>query len=271
MSTDAAARATSSASRVPPLGWVLGLPLLRVVLVGLAAAITWVLLAGEDGPGAYPPEFTYAALTNLPINLISLWLVRRALHREGTRARDLIDFSWRRLGTDVLWGLLWLAALSVPFALAMMGVLVGLEGVGVFERFDTIFVPAVSGEMPDRTVLTVTAVVTVLTFAPLNAPTEELVYRGYSQGGLQRHRWPAYWAIVVPAAIFGVQHVFFAPAGPLTLAYAAAFLVWGAGAGIIVWWQRRLMPIIVAHFLTNLFTTAPLLVLVFLPDSAFTG
>ena len=31
------------------------------------------------------------------------------------------------------------------------------------------------------------------------------------------------------------------------------------------------MPIIVAHFLTNLFTSAPVLVLVFLPDSAFTG
>lgn len=271
MSTDAAPRATSSASRLPPLGRVLGLPLLRVVLVGLAAAMTWLLLAGDDGPGAFPPEFTYAALTILPINLISLWLVRRALHREGIRARDLIDFSWRRLGADVLWGLLWLAALSVPFALTMVGVLVGLEGVGVFERFDTIFVPAASGETPDRTVLTVTAVVTVLTFAPLNAPTEELVYRGYSQGGLQRHRWPAFWAIVVPAAIFGLQHVFFAPAGPLTLAYVAAFFVWGAGAGVIVWWQRRLMPIIVAHFLTNLFTSTPVLVLVFLPDSAFTG
>ena len=155
---------------VPPLGWVLGLPLLRVVLVGLAAAITWLLLAGDEGPGDFPPEFTYAALTILPINLISLWLVRRALHREGIRARDLIDFSWRRLGTDVLWGLLWLAALSVPFALTMVGVLVGLEGVGVFERFDTIFVGAESSRPPDRTLLTVTAVVTVLTFAPLNAP-----------------------------------------------------------------------------------------------------
>ncbi len=271
MSTDVRADQGPSTTRVPPLGWVLGLPLLRVVLVGLAAAITWLLLAGDDGPGAFPPEFTYAALTILPINLISLWLVRRALHREGTRARDLIDFSWRRLGTDVLWGLVWLTALAVPFAIAMVGVLVALEGVGVLEQFDTIFVGAASSEPPDRTLLTVTAVVTVLTFAPLNAPTEELVYRGYSQGGLQRHRWPTFWAIVVPAAIFGLQHVFFAPAGPLTLAYIAAFFAWGVGAGVIVWWQRRLMPIIVAHFLTNLFTSAPVLVLVFLPDEAFTG
>ncbi|HET9049820.1 MAG TPA: hypothetical protein VFN29_12770, partial [Chiayiivirga sp.] len=139
MSTDAAPRATSSASRLPPLGWVLGLPLLRVVLVGLAAAATWLLLAGDDGPGAFPPEFTYAALTILPINLISLWLVRRALHREGIRARDLIDFSWRRLGTDVLWGLLWLVVLWVPFVLAVMGVMFALYGADAFANFETVF------------------------------------------------------------------------------------------------------------------------------------
>jgi hypothetical protein len=32
--------------------------------------------------------------------------------------------------------------------------------------------------------------------------------------------------------------------------------------------QRRLMPIIIAHLLVNLMTSAPALVLLFLPDSA---
>ena len=31
------------------------------------------------------------------------------------------------------------------------------------------------------------------------------------------------------------------------------------------------MPIIIAHFLVNLFTSAPLLVLVFLPDEVLAG
>ena len=36
-------------------------------------------------------------------------------------------------------------------------------------------------------------------------------------------------------------------------------------------WQRRLMPIIVAHLLVNLFTSLPALVIVFLPSEAVTG
>ena len=131
----------------------------------------------------------------LPVNLVSLALVRRALHREGQRARDLIDFSWRRLGTDVLWGLLWLAVLWVPFVLAVMGVMFALYGANAFASFQTVFYDPDSAPTFDHALLAVLAIVSVVTFAPLNAPVEELVYRGYSQGGLVR-RWPAAWAMV---------------------------------------------------------------------------
>ena len=270
MSTDAVSptRLAVRTPAAPRLTGLLGLPLLRVALVGLAAVLTWGVIAGADGPGPFPPTFGFSAATILPVNLICLWLVRRALHREGLRARDLIDFSWRRLGTDLLWGLLWLMALSVPFALALIGTLVALHGFSVFEQFDTLFYDAEAAPAVDQALLSVVAIITVTTFAPLNAPTEELLYRGYSQGGLQR-RWPVIWAILVPAAIFGVQHVFFASTPDLMLAYVAAFFVWGIGSGLIVLWQRRLMPIIIAHLLVNLFTSAPALVIVFLPPEAF--
>ncbi|KRE21271.1 hypothetical protein ASG80_14630 [Agromyces sp. Soil535] len=262
---------TSSVPEEPaPVRSLVGLPILRVAMVGCAALITWLALLAAGFPSPFPPTILFAAAAMLPVNLASLALVRRALHREGQRARDLIDFSWRRLGTDVLWGLLWLVVLWVPFVLAVIGMMFLLYGGDAFANFQTVFYDQDSAPPFDRVLLTVLAIVSVVTFAPLNAPVEELVYRGYSQGGLVR-RWPVVWAIVVPAAIFAAQHVFYAATPDAMLVYLAAFFVWGVGSGMIVLWQRRLMPIIVAHFLVNLFTSAPALVIAFLPPEVVAG
>lgn len=267
MSTDVAVQAGSTSTRAPAVAALLGLPALRVVLVGLAALGTWIALASTGSPGPFPPGMLFAAATMLPVNVLSIVLVRRALHRSGQRARDLIDFSWRRLGPDVLWGLLWLAVLWLPFILAVAGVMFALHGGAAFEQFATVFYDADAAPPVNRVGLTVLAIVSVATFAPLNAPAEELIYRGYSQWGLER-RWRSLWAIVVPAAIFALQHVFYAATPDAVLVYLAAFFVWGVGSGIIVHRQRRLMPIMIAHLLVNLMTSAPALVLLFLPDSA---
>jgi uncharacterized protein len=271
MSTDVRAPAQAdSAQRASRLTGPIGLPVFRVALVGFVALLIWLALAAAGQPGPFPPAIVFAAAAMLPVNLVSLALVRRALHREGRRARDLIDFSWRRLGTDVLWGLLWLTVLWIPFALAVMAMMFALHGFEAFASFQTVFYDSESAPPFDRVLLTVVAIVSVATFAPLNAPVEELVYRGYSQGGLRR-RLPVLWAIVVPAAIFAVQHVFYASTPDAMLVYLAAFFVWGIGSGLIVLWQRRLMPIIVAHLCVNLFTSAPALVIAFLPPEAFPG
>ncbi|HET8780695.1 MAG TPA: CPBP family intramembrane glutamic endopeptidase [Agromyces sp.] len=268
MSTDAEATSRLQPPTVTRLSGLIGLPVLRVVLVGLAAVVTWLVLQAAGDDSSFPPMMLYAAASMLVVNLISLALVRRALHADGRRARDLIDFSWRRLGTDVLWGLLWLAVLWIPFALAVVGVGFAMYGVDVFARFDTLFYDPTYVPTFDRSLLTVLAVVTVVSFAPLNAPTEELIYRGYSQGGLFARGWPAVWAILVPAAIFASQHVFYAATPGAVPIYLVAFLLWGIGSGLIVRWQGRLMPIIVAHFLVNLMTSAPALLIVFLPAAA---
>ncbi|RXZ66884.1 CPBP family intramembrane glutamic endopeptidase [Agromyces albus] len=268
MSTDVAAPAEATAPRTPAVTVLLGLPLLRVALVALAAVITWLLLLAAGERSTFPPSLLFGAAIMLPVNVVSLVLVRRALHREGLRARDLIGFSWRRLGADIAWGLLWLSALSLPFALAIMGMMFALHGGAAFERFDTVFYDEAATPTLDRALLAALAIVSVVTFAPLNAPAEELVYRGYSQGGLVR-RWPAAVAVLVPAIVFAVQHVFYAATPSAVPVYLVAYLVWGIGSGLIVLWQRRLMPIIVAHFLVNLMTSAPALVLTFLPEEAF--
>ena len=190
MSTDASADPEAPAQPDPvepaAVRSLVGLPVLRVALVGCAALLTWLGLAAAGDPGPFPPTILFAAAAMLPVNLVSLALVRRALHREGQRARDLIDFSWRRLGTDVLWGLLWLAVLWVPFVLAVMGVMFARHGADAFANFQAVFYDPDSAPSFDHALLAVLAIVSVVTFAPLNAPVEELVYRGYSQGGLVR-------------------------------------------------------------------------------------
>jgi uncharacterized protein len=264
MSTDAAAQPRPPA---PRLSRLIGLPILRVMLVGIAAVLTWLVLLAAGDDASFPPMMLYAAASMLVVNLISLALVRRALHAEGRRARDLIDFSWRRLGTDVLWGLLWLVVLWIPFALAVVATGLALYGADVFTQFEMLFYDPAYEPTLGRTILTVLAVVAVVTFAPINAPTEELVYRGYSQGGLFARGWPAGWAVLVPAVIFASQHVFYAATPGAVPIYLVAFLVWGIGSGLIVRRQGRLMPIIVAHFLVNLMTSAPALLILFLPVS----
>jgi len=257
-------RAEWSAPDATPRGHValgLAFSFVRLPLMALAAAATLGLLAALGEPVAFPPSPMIATLYLIPVNVATLLLLRAALHYEGRTLRGLIGFSRSRLPRDCLWGLFWLIVLYVPFALAILGAMLLLYGGDAFARFETVFVPA-RDSMPDLSAATgiVLGAVAVLMFAPLNAPAEELAYRGFAQGHLQR-AWPRAAAVLVPAAGFGVQHLFFAPTAPAMVVYGLAFFVWGAGCGLIYLRQRRLMPLIVCHFIVNLLTSAPALVL----------
>src|SRR5690606_26459164 len=111
---------------------------------------------------------------------------------------------------------------------------------------------------PETTVLVaqpwgaVIGLVAFVTFAPLNAPVEELAFRGIAQRGLG-----GVAGIVVPSIAFGLQHAWFTASGAAAVAMFAAFTVWGLGSALIVRWQRRLLPILIAHVLVNLGTSAP--------------
>src|SRR5690606_10193598 len=153
--------------------------------------------------------------------------------------------------------------LYLPFAGAIIGTMLLLYGGAAFTSFETVFVPANGYPIMPPVLAVVFAVVVVVTFAPLNAPTEELVYRGFAQGGLVevlKWRW---LAVVIPAVGFGLQHIFFAATAPGMLVFAVAFFVWGLGAGLIYLKQGRLMPLIISHFIVNLFTSLPALIIPF--------
>lgn len=247
----------------PLFGWPLALPFVRVALVAVATLATRGVLAALGQPATLAAASLYSALAILPVNVLCLWLVRYLVHRSGSTLPAMIGFDRARLGRDILWGLLWIVVLYVPFAGAIMGTMFALFGASAFERYETVFTPS-TADVPHTMPLValLVAVLVVVTFAPLNAPTEELVYRGYSQPPLVERFGPAL-GIFVPALAFGMQHIFFAPSPAGMLVYAVAFFGWGLGSGLIYLRQRRLMPLIIAHVVVNLATSVPALVLPF--------
>ncbi len=230
-------------------------------MVGLATLATVGVLAALGEPATLGAASLFSALALLPVNVVSLLWVRRLVHREGSTLRAMIGFDRARIGRDIAWGLLWIVVLWVPFMAAVMGTMFALFGTGLFAGFETALAPPAE-EIPviSPVVAAILGIIAFVTFAPLNAPTEELVYRGYAQPPLVG-RWGAAFGVMVPAVAFGLQHVFFAATPAGMVVYGVAFFVWGLGAGIIYLRQRRLVPLIVAHFLVNLATSLPALLL----------
>lgn len=227
----------------------------RLTLVAGFTLLAWLCARATTGATSFQAAPLLGTLALFPANLLSLWWARRLLRSEGERLRDQFRPRTSRLH-DVGWGLLWLVVLYVPFVVTIMGVMWLLYGSELFSAFETLFVP--EGLMPTVTpgAAVTLGLLTVVTFAPVNAPAEELVYRGYGQSRLTR-AWPSPLAILTCSLVFGLQHVFFAPTRAAMIVYAAAFTVWGVGSALIVRRQGRLLPITVSHFLVNFLLSLP--------------
>ncbi|MDK1361131.1 CPBP family intramembrane metalloprotease [Arthrobacter sp. zg-Y1219] len=232
--------------------------LLRLGLVAVATVTVWLLVRAVEGTASFPPTPMLASLSLLPVNIVSLLLVSRLLQSEGRTLRSL--FAPRRsVPRDAAWGLLWIAVLFVPFVLAVMGTMWLLHGPGMFEAFETVFYDPDAATIASPLWGLALGALAVATFAPLNAPAEEAVYRGYAQSRLSA-AWSPWPAMLVCALAFGAQHAFFAPTTDAMIVYVSAFTVWGLGSALIVRAQRRLLPVTIAHLLVNLMTSSPALV-----------
>ena len=232
-----------------------GLLLIRLGLVAAATLAAWLVVRAADETASFPPTPLLASLSLLPVNIISLLLVSRLLRIEGQSLRSLFA-PGRSVVRDAAWGLLWIAVLYVPFVLAVMGTMWLLHGSGMFEAFQTVFYDPDAASIASPVWALVLGVVVVLTFAPLNAPAEEAVYRGYAQSRLSA-RWSPWPAMLVCSLAFGAQHAFFAPTTDAMIVYVAAFTVWGLGSALIIRAQGRLLPVTIAHLLVNLMTSSP--------------
>lgn len=152
----------------------------------LITLVMWAVLSVRAGATGFPPNSLWATLGLLPVNVVCLLLMRRWHRAEGRSLAEVLGIRRGNIGRDILWGLLWLVVLNVPFALVIAGMVFALYGGEAPEAFETIFVNPEAETSLGLEVLLLLAVVAVIPFMIINAPTEELVYRGHGLTGLGR-------------------------------------------------------------------------------------
>jgi membrane protease YdiL (CAAX protease family) len=149
----------------------------------------------------------------------------------------------------MLWGLMWSLLLGGLLLLGIFAVVLILYGPQGFANLGAVFVGDANFSF---TLPAWLAWVSAVAFPLFNPPVEELQYRGYAQQRLIAALRSVWIGILVTAAGFGLQHLVFAVTFASALAYVVGFFLWGLGAGYIVYRQKRLVPLIVAHFISNL-------------------
>lgn len=245
---------------VQTLKWPLIASFARLPLLG---AIGMAALFALGRPLAFPPLVDLSALYFVAGNVVCYFLLRRALGKEGDSIRQLLGFSRDRWVRDVLWGLLWALVLYVPFVAALLGMLILLFGGDAFVQVASVFTPAASSltDLPPWAGLLM-AIAAAILFPITNAPIEELWYRGYAQPRIAAATGRPWAGILIPSLGFALQHILLAPTSAGMIVFAGSFFAWGLGAAIVYHYQRRLMPLIVAHFITNLFSgLVPLIII----------
>lgn len=237
--------------------------LLLAVRLGSVLVVTlamWLVVRALTRTDAFPPNTTWATLGLLPVNVLCLVMVRRFYREDGVPLPTALGMQKGRIGRDMLWGLLWLFVLNVPFIAVVSGTVFALYRGDAPAAFATIFFDPASSVQLEPGVLLIISVLAIVPFMLINAPTEELVFRGYGLDGIAS-QWGGAAAIATTSLLFGAQHTLFAATVPGMLVYFLAFTVWGLGAAIIVRKQGRLFPVVIAHWIVNIMMSSPGIVL----------
>lgn len=203
------------------------------ILAVLAVRPVLILAMGLTLLAANLPLIYANALVVL-VDLAALAAVALAMRAEGRHLRDLFR-PWRWV--DLAWGALMLVILLVGFLASNFAANLIVYGGA----------PPVPSEATPNVPLWIGLV--ALLVAPLTiAVAEEAVYRGYAQPRLAG-RLGTTLALILVAAIFGVQHIGFALTSPadiaakvLTTAFAGLIL------GALVLWMKRIAPLVLGHW-----------------------
>lgn len=253
----------SGQSRLIKWKWPLIISFIRIPLLLIAAALTYLLFMITDMPYTFPLLPGIATLYFTIVNLICFLILYYVLQQEGSSIGELLDFKKERLGKDILLGFVYIFILYFPFMLGVMGTMWLIFGHEFFLHFEQVFSPSGTDIELPYALAWISAIVSATLFPLLNAPIEELFYRGYAQKHLAAltKKWVA---ILLPTIGFSIQHIMLAGTMTGAIVYAVAFFCWGLGAAIIYEKRGRLLPLIIAHFLTNfMFGVIPLVFMFF--------
>jgi hypothetical protein len=229
--------------------WPLILAFIRLPLALAGSGIAILAYQQMGNPVGIAAGLGWSTLTLTVVNLICLGLLIWRSRVEDFDLLGLIGFRWDSLVRDILWGLAWSLLLGGLLLIGVFGVVFSLYGTEALSSFEAVFVGSANFSF---TLPAWLAVVSAVAFPLLNPPVEELQYRGYAQPRLIAASGSLWPGLLLTAAGFGLQHLVFAVTIPSALAYAIGFFFWGLGAGFIAHRQGRLVPLIIAHFISNL-------------------
>jgi uncharacterized protein len=233
------------------------IPLLFIMLILFNYTMT---ILGLETSFPFLPDLSTISFTI--VNVICLMILIKILKGEKRSLIEIIGFQPDKLGKDILYGFLWLFILYIPFVIAVMGTMFLMFGTDFINHFETVFAGDVESFYSRPIWLSWLAACVSLIFPFLNAPIEEIMFRGYAQPKFIAHYQKVYLGIVIPAVGFSLQHMLLAASVEGAIVYAVAFFVWGIGSGIIYYKQKRLLPLIVCHFIVNIaFSLFPIIFL----------
>ena len=250
----------AAAARIKPgWGWPMIMAFIRLPLALAGSGIAILAYARSGHPVGIAAGLGWSTLTLTIINGLCLGLLIWRGRVEDFELKELIGFRRGLLMRDVFWGLALALLLGGLLLIGVFAVVFALYGTQGFADLGTVFVGDADFSF---TLPTWLAFVSAVAFPLLNPVVEELQYRGYAQPRLITASGSAWMGILLAAAGFGLQHVVFAVTMASALAYMAGFFLWGLGAGLVAHRQRRLVPLIVAHFVSNLsFGVIPLILM----------
>lgn len=242
--------------------WIISFIRIPLLIVTLFFVFILLKIFGFEPNFFFLPDLSVIYFT--VVNLICYVLLYRILKKEGRSIKNLLDFHPNRIGKDILYGLFWLFILYIPFVIAVIGTMFIMYGTEFIHHFQTVFAGNVENYSftRPRWLIWFAACISLI-FPFLNAPIEELMYRGYAQRKFIIKYKRVWISIIIPSIGFALQHVMLAASIQGAIVYAVAFFVWGLGSGFIYLKQKRLFPLIICHFIVNIaFSILPIIFLI---------
>jgi membrane protease YdiL (CAAX protease family) len=238
-------------------GWPIWLMLIRLLVIAGGMGITFGVASILHARDALLLSLTAALPMTLVANLVSLEILVWRGHKEGFRLRDLIGFRGGLVPSlkEAGWSLLWVPALLVPFWLAATGVLAALvhsKDLSTLPHVLSNLLVGPVGLAAGKTFPLWYGILIAVLFPLVNPLLEEMHYRGYVQPRLAARSKHAWLAIGITGIVFGAQYGAYAWAWGSVPIFIAGYVVWGLLAGVISHLQRRIVPLLLAHFIVSI-------------------